>query len=127
VFIVAIGILFLVAVFGLAFKIPRPPNFQNSFGREALRVALWIGVVRLVILWISVFLYRAADWRQSAGYILMVLSGGPELAVVASLRNGDYFFWAGMLSLCTVATSGILGIVWAFLKRRRSNRSVRAA
>jgi hypothetical protein len=127
VIIVAIGFLFLVAVFGLAFKIHRSPNFQNSFGREALRVALWIGVVRLVILWISVFLYRAADWRQSAGYILMVLSGGPELAIVASLRNSDYFFWAGMLSLCTVATSVILGVVWAFLKRRWCNRSVGAA
>jgi hypothetical protein len=81
--------------------------------RRALRVALVIAAVRLVVLWSSTyFLAETADARQLVGYPLIILDCLVEMVVVKPWRN-DLPVWLSLLSVLVTVTSVALGYAWA--------------
>jgi hypothetical protein len=72
-----------------------------------------ISVVRLGLFWAGATLYAEhADWRQVAGYALLMCNSVVELGIVSALngrRPGSMLLVAGL----TVLTSAVLGWTWA--------------
>jgi hypothetical protein len=75
------------------------------------RLASMIAAVRVSIFGTGVLLMRSADWRQSAGYIL-ILVGLPEIYAAKALRFQTTAWFAACCAL--LAASSIL---WAALFR----------
>jgi hypothetical protein len=90
----------------------------SSLAITAIRAGGWIALVRVGLYWAALALYIGhADWRQIAGYALLVTNSVVELAIVGAVTGsrpaGLSVAVAGMI----VVTSGLLGLAWAWLRR----------
>jgi hypothetical protein len=83
-----------------------------------LHTAALIALVRLGLFWGGLVLYTGhADWRQVAGYALLILNAGVEMALVGALSSrqpGPPLLVAGLI----LATSLALGFAWGWLRSR---------
>jgi hypothetical protein len=111
VFVVSIGIL----TAGVARQRGVP---QGSLAATGLWVGGLIALARLGLFWGGLALYTGhADWRQGAGYALLILSSVVELVLAASWSGrhpGPPLLVAGLI----VLTSAGLGFAWAWIRRR---------
>lgn len=90
----------------------------SSFAITAIRAGGWIALVRVGLYWAALALYIGhADWRQIAGYALLVVNSAAELAIVGAVTGsrpaGPSVVVAGVI----VLTSAILGSAWAWIRR----------
>ena len=93
-----------------------PP--QQSFGTTGVQAAALIALVRLSLFWGGLVLYTGhADWRQAAGYALLILNAVVEMALVGALSRrqlGPPLLVAGLI----LVTSLALGFAWGWLRSR---------
>jgi hypothetical protein len=91
---------------------------QGSLAATGLWVGGLIALARLGLFWGGLALYTGhADWRQGAGYALLILSSVVELVLAASWSGrhpGPPLLVAGLI----VLTSAGLGFAWAWIRRR---------
>jgi hypothetical protein len=91
---------------------------RRSLSTTALQAALLIASIRLGLFWGGLALYAGhADWRQVAGYGLLVLNAVVELALAAALSSrqpGPPLLVAGLI----LVTSLVLGFAWGRLRFR---------
>ena len=91
---------------------------QGSLAATGLRVGGLIALARLGLFWGGLALYVGhADWRQVAGYALLIPNSVVELALAAS--------WSGrhpgspvLVAALIVLTSAVLGFAWAWVRWR---------
>jgi hypothetical protein len=112
----------LTVVVGLGLLVVRaarrrgPP--QQSLSTTVVQAAALIALVRLSLFWGGLALYTGhADWRQVAGYALLILDAVVELAFAASLSHmqpGPPLLVAGLI----LVTSLVLGFAWGWLRGR---------
>lgn len=90
--------------------------------KTAVRVGGIISVVRLCVFWGGLTLYTCySDWRQIAGYALLIVNSVVELAIAAACagnRFGSSLLVAGLI----VLTSAALGWAWAWIRVRSAFR-----
>jgi hypothetical protein len=91
---------------------------QGSLAATGLWVGGLIALARLGLFWGGLALYTGhADWRQGAGYALLILSSVVELVLAASWSGrhpGPPLLVAGLI----VLTSAGLGFAWAWIRSR---------
>ena len=91
---------------------------QRSLSTTALQAGALVALIRLSLFWAGLALYTGhADWRQVAGYALLILNAVVELALAASLSNrqpGPPLLVAGLI----LVTSLVLGLAWGWLRFR---------
>lgn len=91
---------------------------QGSLAATALWVGGLLALARLGLFWGGLALYTGhADWRQGAGYALLILSSVVELVLAASWSGrhpGPPLLVAGLI----VLTSAMLGFAWAWIRIR---------
>ena len=84
--------------------------------RTAVRVSGVIAVVRVGLFWGALVLYTGnSDWRQAAGYVVLILNSVVELAIAAAVTGhhpGPSLLVAGLI----VLTSAIVGWMWALTR-----------
>ena len=111
VFVVSIGILTARA----ARHRGLPPG---SLAATGLRVGGLIALARLGLFWGGLALYVGhADWRQVAGYALLIPNSVVELALAAS-RSGRHPGPPLLVAALIVLTSAVLGFAWAWIRWR---------
>lgn len=90
--------------------------------KTAIRVGGLIAVIRLSVFWTALALYTGhSDWRQSVGYVLLIVNSVAEYAMAAALtgnRSGSSLLVAGLI----VLTSSAIGLAWAWIRVRSSVR-----
>ena len=83
-----------------------------------MRAAALIALVRLSLFWGGLALYTGhGDWRQVAGYALLILTAVIEMALVRALsprQLGPPLLVAGLI----LVTSLALGFAWGWLRSR---------
>jgi hypothetical protein len=91
---------------------------------SVLRVGLLVALVRIALLWIAVFFLEFSDWRQGAGYLLLVLNCLVEMQFVTFLRQTTYL-WAWAVSAIVLLSSAgyatVLTAGAAYFKQAASN------
>jgi hypothetical protein len=91
---------------------------QRSLSATALHAAALIALIRLSLFGGGLALSTGhADWRQVAGYALLVLNAVGELALAAALSNGrpgPPLLVAGLILITSLG----LGFVWGWLRFR---------
>lgn len=91
---------------------------KASLSKTAIRVVALVAVVRLSIFSTGLALYTGhSDWRQTVGYVLLIVNSVVELAIAAALtgtRTGTPLLVAGLI----VLTSAAIGWGWAWLRVR---------
>ena len=112
----------LTVVVGLGFLAVRaarrcgPP--QRSLSTTGMQAAALLALVRLSLFWGGLVLYTGhGDWRQVAGYALLILNAVVEMALVGALSRrplGPPLLVAGLI----LATSLALGFAWGWLRSR---------
>ena len=99
---------------------PGAPN--ASLSKTAVRAAAFLSVARLTVFWSGLALYTGqSDWRQTVGYLLLIVNSVVELAITAALtgkRSGSSLLVAAFI----VLTSAALGWAWAWLRARAAPR-----
>jgi hypothetical protein len=110
----------LTVVVGLGFLAVRvarrcgPP--QQSLSRTGIQAAALIALVRLSLFWGGLVLYTGhGDWRQVAGYALLILNAVIEMALVGAVSSrllAPPLLVAGLI----LVTSLALGFAWAWLR-----------
>jgi branched-subunit amino acid permease len=115
-----VAVLAVVVGFGLlAVRAARrrgPP--RQSLTTTSLQAAALIALVRLSLFWGGLVLYIGhADWRQVAGYALLIVNAVVEMALATSLSRrqfGPPLLVAGLI----LVTSLALGFGWGWLRSR---------
>jgi hypothetical protein len=112
----------LTVVIGLGLLVVRaatrcgPP--QQSMSTTGVQAAALIALVRLSLFWGALVLYTGhADWRQVAGYMLLILNAVVEMALAGALSRkqpGPPVLVAGLI----LVTSLALGFAWGWLRSR---------
>jgi hypothetical protein len=88
---------------------------SSSILQNGIRLSVAIGVIRILVVWIStVGLRQFADWRQGAGYLLLMLNSFGEIFLARSWRNQPWG-WPSVLSGLVALSSLMLGLVFATL------------
>ncbi len=81
-----------------------------------MQAAALIALVRLSLFWGGLVLYTGhGDWRQVAGYALLILNAVIEMALVEALsprQLGPPLWVAGLI----LVTSLALGFAWGWLR-----------
>jgi len=110
--VIAIALLVLITgcIYGLWRGLPFSAARRQGWP-GVWRLACVIGAVRISVFGIGVMSMRNADWRQSVGYIL-VLVGLPEIYAAKGLRH-DTTAWFAACSTLLAASS----FLWAALFR----------
>lgn len=111
----------LTVVVGLGLLVVRaarrcsPPQSLSTTG---VRAAALIALMRLSLFWGGLVLYTGhADWRQVAGYALLVLNAVVEMALAEALfrrQPASPLLVAGLI----LVTSLALGFAWGWLRSR---------
>lgn len=114
-----ISLLVLVIVIGFGLiAATRWSPLESSFAITAVRAGGWIALTRVALYWVALALYTGhADWRQVAGYGLLVLNAGVELAIVASLTSTRPASASLAVAGAIVLTSAVLGWAWVWIRR----------
>ena len=93
-----------------------------SMSKTAVRAAVFLSVARLTIFWASLALYTGhSDWRQTVGYVLLIVNSVVELAIAAAL-TGKQSGSSLLVAVLIVLTSVALGWVWVWLRARVAPR-----
>lgn len=96
---------------------------QRSLPALGLQIGGFIALVRLGVFWSGLALYTGhGDWRQVAGYALLILNSAPELALAAAgsgKHPGPTLLVAGLI----VLSSAFLGLIVAAVVWRARNRT----
>jgi hypothetical protein len=83
-----------------------------------VQAAALIALVRVSLLWGALALYTGhADWRQVAGYALLIPNAGVEMALAGAVFPGQ----PGpplLVAALILVTSLALGFSWAWLRTR---------
>jgi hypothetical protein len=93
----------------------------DPFQRFAMRAALAIGIVRIAALWTSMQLMQASDVRQVVGYVLLVVTCLPEMALAGSLRS-NVPAWTVVVTCLIALTSMAMGYAVALIARKSQSR-----
>jgi hypothetical protein len=89
-----------------------------SLTTTAVLTGVLIAAVRLGLFWGALALYSGgADARQSAGYVVLIVSSLPELAIAAVL-SGHNPGAPPLVALLIALTSAVLGWLWAWIRFR---------
>ena len=78
-----------------------------------------IAVVRLGLFWTALALSRSADWRQVAGYVLLLFSAIVEMTLVSWARSVSVAGSITLVSALIVVTSFVLGWARTWLAGRK--------
>ena len=109
-------IAFLLIVVGMAIGLARAARHRSASASDVRTAAVAgaiIAAVRLSMFWMALALLQRPDWRQVAGYALLLFSAVVELVMVSWARSLSS--WALMASVLIVMTSFVLGWAWAWL------------
>ena len=108
----------LVAIWIGVIAAARWSGVESSFAITAVRAGGWIALVRVALYRVALALYvDHADWRQIAGYGLLVLNAGAELAMVGLLTGNRPPGPSVAVAAALVLTSAALGVAWAWIRR----------
>jgi hypothetical protein len=116
--VTALLILLVVIAFGVI-AAGRGGGMDSSFAMTAIRASGWIALVRVGLYVAAMGLFVGhADWRQIAGYVLLLVNSAVELAIVSALVGrpapaGASVAVGGLI----VVTSAVLGLAWAWIRR----------
>ena len=91
---------------------------DSSLAITAVRAGGWIALIRVGLYWVALALYTGhADWRQIAGYGLLVLNAGVELGIVGFVTGSRAAGPSVAVAGAIVLTSAVLGLAWAWIRR----------
>jgi len=114
---ILLALLVLVIGVGVGFTRAARNRPLSAFDvRKAVLAGGVIVVVRLGLFWTALALLERPDWRQVAGYALMMFNAIVELSIVSWARNRAG--WAPLTSVLIAVTSLVLGWAWAWTRTR---------